>query len=278
MAPVFARSVSLPLSPSRKKASFHVRSVSLPCQSHPIISNLEEQIQTVQSWATNPERSSAWIVAGLVQIDLLHTALEDFLQLSQTLETLQQSASVDQVLDDMLQLVDFYGSFLSNIGTLKQCNSEMQSALRRQDGVQMASSLRSQQRVEKEMAQLASGFRRMTKCKHLSLSSDAKELEIVMEAICTTAFASMAVFMGVGALSAAASSTKMGSAMKSLKRLAINTSLMKRSTDVERDVESLERLEELEENFRDIEFSSERLFRSLINSRISLLNIRTFSW
>ncbi|KAJ1692572.1 hypothetical protein LUZ63_009270 [Rhynchospora breviuscula] len=274
MAPGFARSVSLPLSPSQKKASFHVRSVSLPCQSHPIISNLEEQIQTVQSWATNPERSSAWIVAGLVQIDLLHTALEDFLQLSQTQETLQQSASVDQVLDDMLQLVDFYGSFLSYIGTLKQCNSEMQSALRRQDGVQMASSLRSQLRVEKEMAQLASGFRRMTKCNHLSLSSDAKELEIVMEAICTTAFASMTVFMGVGALSAAASSTKMTSAMKSLKRLAINTSLKKRATDVE----SLERLEELEENIRDIEFSSERLLKSLINSRISLLNIRTSSW
>ncbi|KAJ3691304.1 hypothetical protein LUZ61_020468 [Rhynchospora tenuis] len=273
MAPGFARSVSLPLSPSRKIASFHVRSVSLPCQTHPIIFNLEEQIQTVQSWATNPERSSAWIVAGLVQIDLLHTALEDFLQLSQTQETLQHSAPVDQVPDDLLQLVDFYGSFLSNIGTLKQCNSEVQSALRRQDGVQMASSLRSQLHAEKEMAQLASGLRRMTKCKHLSLSPDAKELEIVKEAICTTAFASVAVFMEVGALSAAASSTKMNSATKSLKRFAINTSLKKRGTDVERDVVSLERLEELEENIRDIEFSSERLFKSLINSRISLLNI-----
>ncbi|KAJ1692570.1 hypothetical protein LUZ63_009268 [Rhynchospora breviuscula] len=242
MAPRFAHSISLPLSPSHKKASYHVRSVSLPCRSHPLISNLEEQIQAVQSWTANPEGSSAWIVAGLVQIDLLHTALEDFLQLSQTQETLQQSASLDQLLDDLLQLVHSYGLFLSNIETLKQCNSEVQSACRRQDKVQMASSLRLHWQIEKEMTQLASGLRGTSKCKHLSLSSDAKELEIVKETISATSFASMAVFAGVEALSAVASLTKMV-ARRSLKRLAINTCMKKRVTDLEKDLKSLAKLE-----------------------------------
>ncbi|KAJ4806248.1 DUF241 domain protein (DUF241) [Rhynchospora pubera] len=276
MAPRFAHSISLPLSPSHKKASYHVRSGSLPCRSHPLISNLEEQIQAVRSWAANPEGSSAWIVAGLVQIDLLHTALEDFLQLSQTQETLQHSASLDQLLDDLLQLVDSYGLFLSNIETLKQCNSEVQSACRRQDKVQMASSLRLHRQIEKEMTQITSGLRGTSKCKHLSLSSNAKELEIAVEAISTASFASKAVFTGVEALLAAASTTKMV-ARKSIKRLAIKTCMKKRDTDLEKDLESLAKLEELEENIKNIEFSSERLFKSMISSRVSLLNIRTSS-
>jgi Arabidopsis protein of unknown function len=223
-------------------------------------------MQAVRSWAAKPEGSSVWIGAGLAQIELLQIALEDFLQLSQTQETLSQAASLNQLLDELLQLVDFYSSFLSNIETLKQCNSEVQSALRRQDGVQMASSLRSQRHVEKQMVQLVSRLRGMTKCKHLTLSSDAKELEtagILVQAICATAFASMEVFMGVGAVSAAA--------MKSLK------GLKKRSTGMQKDNEALEKLEEEEERIRNIEFSSERVYRSLINCRISLLNISTSS-
>jgi Arabidopsis protein of unknown function len=266
MAPGIARSISLPLSLSHKKATYHMRSVSLPCRSHPLIFSLEEQIQAVRSWASKPERSSVWIEAGLTHIELLQLALEDFLQLSQTQETIFQATSLNQLLDELLQLVDFYSSFLSNIETLKQCNSEVQSALRRQDGLQMAASLRSHRHVEKQIVQLVSGLRGMTKCKHLTLSSDAKELEtagILVDAIHATAFASMAVFMGVGALSAAA--------MKSLK------ALKKRSTDTQNDIEALEKFEEQEERIRNIEFSSERVYRSLLNSRISLLNISTSS-
>ncbi|KAJ4775411.1 DUF241 domain protein (DUF241) [Rhynchospora pubera] len=131
MAPSFARSISLPLSPSHKKASYHVRSVSLPCQSHPIISSVEEQIQAIRTWVANPEGSLAWIEAGLAQIEMLHITLEDFLQLPQTQETLCQATSLDQLLDDLLQQIDTYDSFVSTIINLSQCNSEVQSAVRR---------------------------------------------------------------------------------------------------------------------------------------------------
>jgi Arabidopsis protein of unknown function len=276
MAPNFARSISLSLSPNHKKSSYHVRSVSLPCRSHPFISNLEEQIQAVRSWATNPEATSAWIEAGLMQIELLYTALEDFLQRSETKETLSRSVSVDQLLDDFLQLVDFYGLFLSNLEELKQCNSEVQSALRRQDIVQMGASLRSQRHIEKQMAQLVSGLRGMTKSKQLSLSSDAKEIEttgIMIEAISATAFASMTIFKGAATLSSAGSSTKMISVMKSMKTFTTTSFLERRSTDVE----ALGKLEGLEESIMNIKFSSEHVYRSLINSRMSLLNITTSS-
>ncbi|KAJ4806247.1 DUF241 domain protein (DUF241) [Rhynchospora pubera] len=200
MAPSFARSISLPLSPSHKKASYHVRSVSLPCQSHPIISSVEEQIQAIRTWVANPEGSSA----GLAQIEMLHITLEDFLQLPQTQETLCQATSLDQLLDDLLQQIDTYDSFVSTIIDLSQCNSEVQSAVRRQDGVQMVSSLRSQGQVEKEITRLTSILKVLTKCRHFALVSDTKEMEIagiVMDAIRATSFASVALFTGIRALS-----------------------------------------------------------------------------
>jgi Arabidopsis protein of unknown function len=278
MAPGFIRSTSLPLSPSHKKASYHVRSVSLPCQSHPLISILEEQIRAIRSWAVNTEGSSAWIEAGLAHIEQLQIALDDFLQLPQTQETLRQAASVDQLLDDLLQLVDAYSSFISTILTLKECHSNVQSAFRRQDEDRMASSLRSQSKVEKELAHLASVLRTISKCRNLALSSGAKEIEIVgiiMEAIAATAFTSMAVFIGVGSLSAAVFSKKSSGPMRSLKKLAISSSLMKRAAGKQDHIDTLERFEELNECIRNSECFSEHVFRRLINSRVLLLNIMT---
>ncbi|KAJ1692571.1 hypothetical protein LUZ63_009269 [Rhynchospora breviuscula] len=271
MAPGFPRSISLPLSPTHKKASYHVRSVSLPCRSHPLISNLEEQIRATRSWAATAEGSLAWIDTGLMQIELLHTALEDFLLLSQTQETLQQSASVDLLLDDLLQQIDTYNSFVSIIVDLKQCNSEVQSAVRQQDEDQMVSSLRSQRQVEKEMTRLTSILKGLSKCRHFGLASDAKELEIagiVMEAISATAFASMAIFTGIHALSAKATT-----ALKPSKNLMVNLFAKKRPTEEE--MNTLEILQEFENCIRNVEFCSERVFRSLICIIVSILNITT---
>ncbi|XP_078161795.1 uncharacterized protein LOC144557141 [Carex rostrata] len=252
MAPGFIRLTSLPVTTGHKKASYHVRSASLPYRSHPLISNLEEQICATRSWAVNPEESSAWIEAGLSHIKQLQLALEDFLQLSQTQETLRQAASVDQFLDDLLQLVDAYGSFVSTILTLKECHSNFQSAFRRRNEVGIASSLRMKRKAEKEIAQLASAFRSISKCRHLALSTDGKEIEIagiIMEAISAAALASMALFTGVATLSVAASSkNNPGSGtMRSLTKPAISTSLMKRATIKEEDIDFFQRFEELDE-------------------------------
>ncbi|XP_078161902.1 uncharacterized protein LOC144557231 [Carex rostrata] len=276
MAPGFIRLTSLPVTTGQKKASYHVRSASLPCRSHPLISNLEEQIRATRSWAANPEGSLAWIEAGLAHIELLQLALEDFLQLSQTQETLRQAASVDQFLDDILQLVDAYGSFVSTILTLKECHSNVQSAFRRRDEVGIASSLRMKRKAEKEIAQLASVFRSISKCRYLALSTDAKEIEIAgitTEAISVAALASMALFTGVATLSAAASSKKNPGTMRSLTKLALSTPLMKRATIKEEDIDLFQRFEELDECIMNAECFSERVFRSLMNSRVSLLNI-----
>jgi Arabidopsis protein of unknown function len=142
----------------------------------------------------------------------------------------------------------------------------------------MASSLRSQRKTEKDIADCASALRGISKCRNLAVFSDAKEIEIagiIMEAISTTSFTFMAIFAAIGSLSAAASSKKYSGTMRSLKKLPISSSFMKRATCREEDIDILERFQEFDECIQNVDCFSERVFRSLMNSRVLLLNIMT---
>lgn len=283
MVPGFNRSISLPLSPSRSAknaraaASYHIRSVSLPCRSHPLISHLEEQIRVVRSWVASSDGSSVWIETGLAQIKTIQTSIKEFLQLSQTQEILCRATSTKGLLDDFLVLADIYGSFVSAVVTLKQHQADVQSAIRRADKICLVSALRSQRQVEKEIAQLVLCLKNnVSKCRHLGHASNASEAEIagiLAEAVSTTAVASMSVFSGVVAMSATTSSTKTCSTMRSFKKLAFNSLAKSMVSDEEFSV--VEKLEEMEVCIRNVERCSERVFRSLISLRVSLLNIST---
>jgi Arabidopsis protein of unknown function len=285
MVPGFNRSISLPLSPSRSAknacaaAAYHIRSVSLPCHSHPLISHLEEQIRVVRSWVASSDGSSAWIETGLAQIETLQTSIKEFLQLSKTQEILCRATATEGLLEDFLVLADIYGSFVSAVVTLKQHQADVQSAIRRADKICLVSALRSQRQVEKEISQLVLCLKNASKSRLLGLSSDVSEAEIagiLAEAVSATAIASMAAFSGVVglvAMPASASSAKTCSAMRSFKKLAFNSLAKSMVSDEEFNV--VEKLEDIEACVRNVESGSERVFRSLISLRVSLLNIST---
>lgn len=91
-----------------------------------------------------------------------------------------------------------------------------------------------------------------------------------------TATASAAVFAGVAAVSSAAetvaaSALKGSSTVGTLMRLSSTTK--KVAWESERETAALERLEEAKECIERLEKGSERVLRSLMNNRVSLLNI-----
>lgn len=277
MIPGFNRSISLPMNTrSKARAAYHVRSVSLPCRSHPLVSNLEEQIRAVRSLATSSDSSLAWINTGLSQIELLHSALNDFLSLSETKNVLQRgTASTEHLLDNLLYLVDSYGSLLSTIATLKQQLFEVQSAFRRCDSNLLASSLKSQRRTEKELSRLASSLRASNKYSPLEPVSDATEAEIfglLKEAFIATSAVSVVLFNRVVAVSTIASTAAVSSASSRIGPFA------KKVSKEEREMAAFKKLEELEECVKVFESGSEKVFRSVVNSRVSLLNIQSDSF
>ncbi|KAJ3672350.1 hypothetical protein LUZ60_007071 [Juncus effusus] len=263
----FNRSISFPLSPSLKgrRASYHVRSVSLPCRAHPRLSNLEEQIRAVHSLTKSTDLS---VETGLSQIELLHGAMNEFLNLSETKNTLSSLSSIDSLLEDFLNLADSYGSFLSVIVMLKQQLSEVQSAFRRKDATWLASSLRSQKKIEKDLIQITSQLRSVSSCSNLRLGSNASEAEIVgilKEAINAINLASVAIFTKIASISSNASSSASGS----IKRGALKE---------EKETMVVDKFEELEECVKILENQSERVFRTAVKSRVLLLNVRSDSF
>jgi hypothetical protein len=226
MAPSFARSISFPLSPSRPSsssvaASGHARSVSLPCQSHPILAHLH--IRAVRSWAQDP-------ASGLSHVDALHAALADLLDFPEAQAALSAAASTDRLLDAFLRLADAHGSFQEAVLQLKQ---DVADAL--------ASALRSQRRAGKELASAARPSR-------LGFGGGGSAAEVEVVGLLAE---SAALFNIVAAMSASAE-------VCSCKRTAALMCLVNKvSSSEEKGKESsmalMERLEELQECIDELE-------------------------
>ncbi|KAL6603332.1 hypothetical protein ACP70R_043693 [Stipagrostis hirtigluma subsp. patula] len=285
MAPSFARSISFPLSPSRSSkpramasAAYHARSVSLPCRSHPILAHLHTHIRAVRAWAQEPTS----FASGLAHLDALHAALGELLDLPEAQAALSggggggSSSSSDRLLDAFLRLADAHGSFQEAVVELKRDVAEALAAIRRRDGARLASALRSQRRAGKELARLAAAARESaSRPSRLGLcggtTAEAEVAGLLAESAAATASASAALFNTVAAMSASASA-----AACSCKRTAALMCLVKKVPEEEKETAALtERLEELEECIDELESGSDKVFRSLVQTRVALLNIHT---
>ncbi|XBI14063.1 hypothetical protein VPH35_140710 [Triticum aestivum] len=299
MARAFARSISFPLSPSRSSSSskprapsssYHARSVSLPCRSHPILAHLHTHIRAVRAWAQQgPSALVASVAVGLAHVDALQAALGDLLDLPEAQAALSGAGgSVDRLLDSFLRLADAHGCFQEAMVALKQDVAEALAAVRRRDGARLASAVRSQRRAGKELACLAAAARECAvRPSRLSILSggqgSAAEVEVtglLMESAAATASASAALFGTVAALSASvASETCSCNGTASLVCLVTKNKKKKAAPGFGEDETAVaavaERLEELEECIEELETGSEKVFRSLVQTRVALLNIHT---
>ncbi|KAM3215360.1 hypothetical protein ACQJBY_067386 [Aegilops geniculata] len=296
MARAFARSISFPLSPSRSpksrapSSSSHGRSVSLPCRSHPILAHLHTHIRSVRAWAQQGTAALAASVAtGLAHVDALHAALGDLLDLPEAQASLSGAGgSVDRLLDSFLRLADAHGCFQEAVVALKQDVAEALAAVRRRDGARLASALRSQRRAGKELARLAAAASECAvRPSRLSMlggsQGSAAEVEVtglLMESAAATASASAALFGAVaamlGSVAAESCSCKGTAALVCLVTKNKKKAPMPRSGEEDRVTAAMaERLEELEVFIEELEAGSEKVFRSLVQTRVALLNIHT---
>jgi hypothetical protein len=261
----------LAIRPAGKTAA-HARSASLPHEhSHPVLAYLDDTIRTLRSW------SSAGAVcqadSGITLIDAVLAALGDLLVLPQAVSVLHEAAACDQILDRFLVLADAYGTFQSALIALKQSVAELQAGTRRGDGEMVAASLRAHRRTEKELSRLVAAMRHATRCTVPAArpadSTDGEVVGVVAEVAAATAEASEAIFWECAAMSPAVAQTSNRwlarlSARAGAKRAAPETAMA-----------ALERLENLEECIDGLATGSEKVFRRLLQSRVTLLNIHT---
>ncbi|XP_062178759.1 uncharacterized protein LOC133883443 [Phragmites australis] len=276
MAPTFGRSISFPLSPALS-SRHHVRSVSLPSsRSHPLLAHLQNNIRAVRAWVAEPTAPAS---SGLAHLHALHAALAELLLLPEARAALHSgAATADCLLDGFLVLADAHGAFQETVLEVKRHAAEVQAALRRRDLSRLSSAVRAQRHAEKELAHLASSVRAAAKFPQVvGPAASAAEVEVsgvLAEAVAAVASASAAVFSALESISSAATTAAASSSKKSTTLVSLVKRTKAASSD-EKEMAALDRLEDLEECIAEMEAGSDKVFRSILHTRVALLNIHT---
>ncbi|KAM1062498.1 hypothetical protein ACFX2I_026818 [Malus domestica] len=116
-------------------AKHHViRSISLPSRSHPTTLRVEEELNRLQT-SSSCDSTLDSICKSLCGLDELYECVDDLLQMASTQQLLsqhQQKKCMDESLDgSLMRLLDICGITRDAISTIKEHVRDLQSALRR---------------------------------------------------------------------------------------------------------------------------------------------------
>ncbi|XP_010242856.1 PREDICTED: uncharacterized protein LOC104587100 [Nelumbo nucifera] len=283
-----------PIRPSSQEKSYHIRSTSFPCRSHhPLISQLKDAINELRTWvSSNPHPLSH----GLNRLQSVHDSLDDLLQLPRTQDSLRRRPDwVDKLLEDFLRFVDAYSIFRTALMALKEQHLAVQVTVRRRDDSNIASYIKARKRMDKEMSKLISVVRCIGRRRRSSVPPPAASLSDVDVELAgvfrdvndVTVSVSISLFNGMMSSSSSSSlkhwmlwgsSKKVKAAEEGIREfgeVGVERLCQLKKQGEEQVRLTLGRLQAMEDCIVGIENASERVFRSLINTRVSLLNILT---
>ncbi|VAH05176.1 uncharacterized protein LOC119287101 [Triticum dicoccoides] len=253
-----------------KRKAAHARSASHPCHClcHPVHTRLDAGVRAPRAWSA----SAADGPSGLAHVEAVLAVLGEFLALPQAAAALRDDAAA---CDRFLTLADAYGSFEQALLALKQSVAQLRAGVRLGDGVMVAASLRARRRAEKELCGLAAAMRHASR--HVMLApadaADGEVTGVVAEAAAATASASEAIFLWCAAMSPDVSALVQTVPVNAwLARLRV-VPVAKKAVSLPETATVAAALERLEERIGELESGSEKVFSSLLQARVSLLNI-----
>ncbi|CAI0469115.1 unnamed protein product [Linum tenue] len=255
--------------------SFHARSNSLPTRSHPLVTEIEEQVCRLrQSQAASTSSSS--ISRNLNGLRDVYDCVYQLLQLPTTQQALiHDQTCFNELLDGSLRVLDLCNTAKDALSQMKESVSELQSAIRRrQDGLEGETRryLKSRKNVIKAIQKVLKGMmvtKKSTSSNNIESISMLKEAEsAVVEVLeCLLSFISQ--------------TSSMPSSWSLFKRVAAVAATENEFSDVDAALkmnnsseEVQVQLKNLQPCIQDLEEGVESLFRRLIKTRASILNIQ----
>ncbi|CAJ1942255.1 unnamed protein product [Sphenostylis stenocarpa] len=283
---------------------YHVRSISLPSRSHPTTVRVEEELSKLKTWEGTFVSSSESIHTALSLLQDLYLALDGLLNLPSTQQVIslhKGDKCVEEVLDGSMRILDMCGVTRDTMLQIKENVQALHSALRRRKGdSSVETSVAEYKLFAKKMKKNASKF--ITSLKQMDgkfgvsplldldhhLASVTRVLREVI-VINLTVFQSILLFLTVSSSTSKATKWLLVAKLmhKGVKpcednsgnvnelhcvEIALNT-LLNEGTHDEKIRVAHERLEVLENAIGSIENGLESVFRRLIKTRASLLNI-----
>ncbi|CAK7346056.1 unnamed protein product [Dovyalis caffra] len=278
--------------PGTSKATCHVRSISLPAESHPLAHSVKLQLGRLRS-SQETSSSNCQRLSGLRS---LYECVDDFLQLPLTCQALsseQHQGTVDELLDRSLRLLDVCGATKDIFSQMKECLKDLESSMRRKRGESsLASDIEAYMISRKKLRQVISkckSFRSLkTTEKCISVSQD-KDTTLVtltreVEEISVAVFASLLSSVSLRTKSKGSGSWSIVSKLLKSKTivdaneigtiddelLALKSSKDIRLVQVQNVLKSLEASQS---SIQELEDELEFAYRLLLKTRVSLLNI-----
>ncbi|KAL5550339.1 hypothetical protein UlMin_000515 [Ulmus minor] len=269
----------------------HVRSNSLPSRSHPWSVSVEEQLVRLRtsSEATTSSSSSS-LCRKLGSLKDLHESIDKLLQLQQTQQSLSKehnSKSVEQVLDGSLRLIDVCETTRDVFSQMKQCLQELQSSLRRQRGDEsgLENEISSYMISKKNFAKMVTKCIKTLKNTRKNNEDKGSELVSVVTILNEVEEITNAVFESLLSFIAQPKASSGWSKLLKLRRVScegetnanevekMDLQLLALKSGKNEVQKTLKGLETLESNIQELEEELEGLFRRLMKTRVSLLNI-----
>lgn len=281
-------------SPLNPKSHYHVRSNSLPSRTHPLISEVEEQLSRLR--ASEAKSSSSSISQKLGGLQDLHDHVDKLLQLPLTQQTLAQEHHAqwaEELLNGSVRLLDVCGIAKDVLLQTKECTNEIQSFMRRRRGGdaefgrEVRNYLVSRKSIKKAIHKTLKGME--SKCNNKTIETVAMvNMLSEVEAVTLSVFESLLSFVAGPKLPSKSSGWFLVSKLVHPKRVSCEdeeTKLEKvdaalqsllrtsKSDDLVHIENAQNLLGKFEPSIQNLEEELECLFRRLIKTRVSLLNI-----
>ncbi|KAK9129284.1 hypothetical protein Sjap_009771 [Stephania japonica] len=276
------------------KTSYHTRSVSLPSRPSPLTVGVEQQLQRLRSSQDASTSSQCRKLSGLRG---LYDCVDDLLHLPHTQKALSQLRSeegVNEVLDGSLRVLDVCNTTRDVLLEMKKSAQDLLSSLRRKRGGEagLADDVKEymicQKKLNKIVHKCVEDLKKM-ESKHISFSLLEEDPNVVAIVGSLREVNAITTFIFQSLLSSISqprkSSWSLASKLMNKKRQGEDTECFNdvekadaalselMSSNACKDTQnSLKQLEALEMSIHGLEDELECVFRSLIKTRVTLLN------
>ncbi|KAG5623219.1 hypothetical protein H5410_008437 [Solanum commersonii] len=270
------------------------RSISLPSRSHPVTENIEEELNKLKTWEFSASPTAEAVYNGLVGFGEVHKCMGDLLNLPSTLQALSQCQNkkwVDEILDKSVRFLDICGTTRDLMSQFKENVKDVQSSLRRKKGdLSINNYTTFRKKMKKEAKSLITALKRMDHEEVVVVMEvDDRLVSAVIRILREVTTIGISVFqMVLNFLSAPIS--KPISKWSLVSRLvnkgdqdnvneieSVDVALSSLSKSGPNEMEKIQfvqsKLETVEAHFECIESGLDNIFRCLIRSRSTLLNV-----
>ncbi|KAK4711662.1 hypothetical protein R3W88_006175 [Solanum pinnatisectum] len=276
---------------------FPVRSISLPTRLHPNGLKIEDELNKLKNSETSSSSHSAdTIQAGIVGLVELYNSFQELIQCPSTQKSLVQHQSVEEAIEGSLELLDSCATIRNLFCTIKEQVQHLQSSLRRKGGNSsierdIGNYFTLRKKMKKEIGKNLRKLKHMDNRVGCSLFLDIEQPFREVTGITISVFKALLVFLScqdtkfkprgwsmISKLmitkSASCKSSQFFNEMGNVDIVLGDLREEIKRNDGKVDVNiARRRLEMLDESIKGFEAELESLYKQLIQTRVSFLNV-----